>query len=277
MTVNNGYLTLAEFKAYRGGTYEPDPTDDSTIEAMIEAASRFHESETGRTFYPRVETAYLDAIGDREQRLPDDLLAAITLTNGDGASIASTNFNLYPLNTTPKIALRLKASSSYGWEVDSSGNAEGVVSLNGFWGYHNRYAQEGWKSLSTLNNAGALNATSLTFTVTSAINFAAGQIIKIENELMIVGSTNGNVVTVLARGDNGSTAATHADGSTVYLWQFQTDIRQSVFELASAMYGRRSGDNQAGESIITTSGALITTRNIPAYTMSVIRMYRRYL
>lgn len=54
MTVTNGYCSLAEYKAWitmRGGTISTDAADDAVIEAMIEAASRYIDRETGQRFY----------------------------------------------------------------------------------------------------------------------------------------------------------------------------------------------------------------------------------
>lgn len=67
----------------------------------------------------------------------------------------------------------------------------------------------------TLNEGGTLNNSDLTFTVTAGTYFKKGDVLKIEDELMVVSSVSSNDITVLARGYSGSNAATHADGSTV--------------------------------------------------------------
>ena len=134
MAIANGYATLAEFKAWR--TVEStDATDDGVIEQCIEAASRYIDNETGRTFYARSETRYYDAVGGRRLKLDDDLLAITTLTNGDDVAIADTEYNLWPKNNAPYSEIRLKASSSTLWVMDSDGNSEAVISIAGTWGY----------------------------------------------------------------------------------------------------------------------------------------------
>lgn len=141
MTILNGYCTLAEYKAYqaaRGQTMITDATDDTVIEDMIEAASRFIDRKTGRTFYSRSETRYFDVPenGRRELRLDDDLLTITTLTNGDGAVLTSTlDYNLVPKNTAPYYAIKLKQSSVHYWTQDGNGNIEDVISIIGTWGY----------------------------------------------------------------------------------------------------------------------------------------------
>ena len=134
MAIENGYATLAEFKAWKtvGST---DAGDDAVIEQCIEAASRYIDNETGRTFYARSETRYYDAVGGRTLMLDDDLLAITTLTNGDDIEIASTEYNLWPKNDPPYSEIKLKASSSTLWQMDSDGNVEAVIDVEGTWGY----------------------------------------------------------------------------------------------------------------------------------------------
>ena len=75
MAIINGYATLAEFKALLGIT-STNATDDSIIEDCIEAASRYIDGKTRRTFYARTETRYFSVPdgGERQLDLDDDLL-----------------------------------------------------------------------------------------------------------------------------------------------------------------------------------------------------------
>lgn len=132
----NGYATLAEFKVEKDLKSE-DATDDTSIEDIIEAASRFIDTETGRTFYARTETRYYDVPSGRELRVDDDLLTITEdgLTNGDGTAIADTEYHLIPKNVSPKFAIRLKSTSSIFWLPDSSGDTELVISVAGTWGW----------------------------------------------------------------------------------------------------------------------------------------------
>ena len=136
MAISDGYATLAEFKLWKdiGST---DSDDDAVIEDCIEAASRYIDRATGRTFYARTETHYFDVPddGDRLLRLDDDLLTITTLTNGDSTVITSTHYNLVPKNYAPYYGIKLKAASTYYWTMDSSGNVEDVISLAGTWGF----------------------------------------------------------------------------------------------------------------------------------------------
>lgn len=267
MAVINSYVTLAEYKAWataRGQTMATDATDDGVIEDILEAASRYIDKQAVRTFYPRVETRYYNVPcpSDRLLMLDDDLLAVTTLTNGDTTVLTTTDYYLAPLNAYPKFGVVLKESSDYVWETDSNSNSEGVISLLGFWGFHDEYSQQGWSAGGTLNEAGGLNATDLTFTMTAGHSILVGQIIKCENELMIVTTVATNDITVVKRGGNGSTAATHANGTAVTIWNPMTDVRQATLEIARNAYARRYGRNETGASIITEAGLELGPRDV---------------
>ena len=133
MAITNGYATLAEWKSWTV-TGSTNADDDSVVEDCIEAASRYIDGESGRTFYARTETRYFDVPGSRSLRLDDDLIAITTLTNGDGTVITS-GYNLIPKNKAPYWEIRLKDSSSTLWMYDGDGNYEMVFSVAGTWGY----------------------------------------------------------------------------------------------------------------------------------------------
>jgi len=174
MTISNGYATLAEFKLY-ASISSTDTNDDAVIEDLIEAASRWIDSQTHRTFYGRTETHYFDVPDGRELYFDDDLISVTTLTNGDSTVIAATEYNLIPKNKTPYYGLRLKESSSYYWYPDSSSNYEDVITIAGSWGWsatrpdninvaclelakaaYNRRAGEAAEGVATITGAGVV-------------------------------------------------------------------------------------------------------------------------
>lgn len=69
----------------------------------------------------------------------------------------------------------------------------------------------------TLNEGATLTAIDTTITVTSATGIIAGDVILINNELILVGGVSSNDLTSCTRGYSGTTATTHADGTAVYL------------------------------------------------------------
>lgn len=285
MTNLNLYATLADYKAYstaRGQTASTDTADDAVIVNLLESASRYIDGKSGgRFFYPRIETQYYDIPGgggreySREVELYHrDLQTIITFLNGDGTSIASTQYELLPRNDTPKFCIRLKQTSTLIWQLDSDGNWENVLALTGIFGYHNRYT-EAWTVGSTL--AEDLDTSETGWDVTSGTSFAAHQIVKVDNEIGIVSSVASNTLTVISRPANGSTAATHTSGTTVYIWQPMADLKQAVLETANNAYQRRFGKS-VGENIqVTGAGVVLSPRDIPASTEQFINTYRRYV
>lgn len=146
MTLVNGYATLADLQHYLtavGLSFSTDGNNDAVMEEIIEAASRFFDGETRRTFYARAaETRYFnvpeaDSGDPRALKLDDDLLSidASGLVNGDTTVLTSAEYKLLPLNLTQKRAIRLKDSSSFYWSADSSGDVVGIISVKGSWGY----------------------------------------------------------------------------------------------------------------------------------------------
>ena len=69
----------------------------------------------------------------------------------------------------------------------------------------------------TLNEGATLTAIDTTITVTNATGIIAGDVVLINNELILVGGVSSNDLTSCTRGYSGTTATTHADGTAVYL------------------------------------------------------------
>lgn len=110
MAITNGYATLAEYKAWvatRGmaGTVATDTSDDASIEIIIEAVSRYIESETGRRFWKdSVDATRYYQTDDAYCVKVDDLSAAPTTVSVDlndqriYTDLGSTVYELSPAN-----------------------------------------------------------------------------------------------------------------------------------------------------------------------------------
>jgi hypothetical protein len=68
---------------------------------------------------------------------------------------------------------------------------------------------------STINMVSNLSATATTIVLTSATNFAASGIVLIDNEVISYASKTATNLVGCVRGINGTTAATHTNGTTV--------------------------------------------------------------
>ena len=269
----NNYCTLADFlKWVTPLNVGPDYVDDVVIQDILEAVSRYIDGMTCRTFYPRVETRSYDTPMQQELELDDDLLEVITLTNGDDDTIPSTEYNLIPKNYSPHFEIRLNTVSSYAWVQDGTYGPDFAVDVSAIWGFHNSYAQRGWKAVTTL--AEALDISELPWDLTDAGALTEGDIIRVGNELAIIDSKATNTVTVFARGENGSTAATHDIAATVYVWQTMPEINQACKQIAQNVY-RRFGANSTDEQIVTAAGLVITPRDVPVLASRTIKTYAR--
>lgn len=281
MTTLNSYATLAEFKNYwlsRGGENVVDARDDAVIEGLLKSASRFVDSKTGRHFVPYVATRYYnipdpESIDPRILYLDDDLLEALTITNGDGTVIPSTDYTLKPKNSSPHVAIRIMDGSTYYWASDSAGNVHDVIEVTGIWGYHDHYDQA-WSLGSTA--AEAMDTTETGYDVTSGSLFAIGNLIRFDNELGYVSAISTNSLTI-TRGENSSTAATHLTSINVYIWQMMEEARNAVLEITNTAYRRRFGQSTSSVETVTAAGIVLSPRDVPAMAWEFISSYRNYL
>lgn len=107
MTISNGYATLAEFKAryYAGSS---STTDDTVVENVIEAVSRWIDHFCNRRFHTTSsdETRYFTAEFDDLLLTNDDIVSITTLaTDEDGdrtyeTTWAATDYDLEPFNAS---------------------------------------------------------------------------------------------------------------------------------------------------------------------------------
>lgn len=275
----NGYCTLSEFLRYitpEGHTLNEDAPDDGVIENFIVAASRRVDNLVGRKFYPFYTTMYFDIPPDNSLWFDEDVLAVKTFTNGDDVLIASTDYLLKPYNAYPKYSIQLRGTSNIFWETDTNSSGEQVLEVNAMCGYHEEYATDAWRSAGTLSAAWA-STTTLTAALTAnhTLEKRGGQIIRIDSELFIVNSASLDTMTVISRGDNGSTAATHLISSPIYVWKPMEDIKALTIEIARIMYRSRYGENVDVTSTYTPAGIIVTPRSLPVWAQEVIRKYQR--
>lgn len=259
----NSYATLAEYKAYvtaRGQTAVVDQNDDGVIQDLLNAASRFIDTQSRRRFYPSIEAHLFDIPDGREIYLDDDLLSVITFSNGDNSAI--TDYVLKG-RATPYWCISLRDTANVTWETNTGGSSEQVISILGVWGYHDQYIQRAWHQVGTLS-AAIIDTTTLAFSATTGHSITAGNIVKIDNEIYNVVTAAANTITPIARGDNGSTAAVHLVNAPVYAWQPMTGAKQSCIEIANSSYQKRFGRNTGESATITAAGVVLTPADIPA-------------
>lgn len=272
--MRNLYARPDEFTASLAAP-EQDAADDAVILRILEATSRYIDSATRRQFTPTIATKSYDAPEGREMWLGEDLLAATTITNGDGDAIASTEYVLHPSNSYPKYAIKLRDSSSETWEEDDDASAEQVIDILGVWGYNDDYTNA-WRTSGAVLSAAIATTTATTFTCTTGI-IKTGMLLKIDSEyLQVTGTAQGTTDTItVTRGANGSTAAAHLISTAVYYWEVQPDITQAALDIAMSIYKRRYGENTASAATVTAVGVVVTPRDVPAMAADILRRYAR--
>ncbi len=136
------YAALEEVRAYAVFKTQ-DEANDTLLEDLITQVSRLIDKLTGRTFAPDADTTYYVPFCKVEGRdlflgeMDYPLLSVTTLKNGDGTTIASTEYLLLPrahANTAPRFnTIRLKETSDVDWEDDDDG--DGFIEITGKWGW----------------------------------------------------------------------------------------------------------------------------------------------
>ena len=126
MAITNGYATLAEYKAWiavRGlaGAVGTDASDDTVIELLIEAASRYIDRETARRFFLTAtdETRYYQA--DESNKLWVDEIGSLTSISVDylGTRATYTALNSTDYDTIPTNAV-VEGLPIVGFEIDDT-------------------------------------------------------------------------------------------------------------------------------------------------------------
>lgn len=262
---------LYEDKGNEAGATAPSATSLIALFTAIQKVTNRLKTITWN-FEPSYRTEYFTAAPDivnlnwgelvlsnpRGQQLllasPTDM-PVVTL-NGQAISFDVTTASSpvcvpYPQNHTPIKSIRLNDVNGSIWRTWYPTCVPFIdnISIAGFWGYRHDYANAYIDSLDTIQDAAGISATVTTITVTSVSGvdalfwsprFDAGNLIRIENELILVLSTNtvSNTLSV-RRGVNGTTPAIHAKNTSITVWYPEQDLMDTVSRQAAYFYARR--------------------------------------
>jgi hypothetical protein len=266
----NAYADVVTFKSPEYAAIT-DKTEQVRFRKLLENASRYLDKRCGRHFYCKEETRYFD--GADRQLVIDDLLSLTTIKtdeDGDGVfenTLASTDYFIYPLNGYPKYWLEINPNGDY------SSFATGIqkgVEIVGVWGYGDSatpYADAG----TDVN--GAVAAADTTITVDDGSVFGAGMTIRIDNEQIYIESIEAHVLTV-QRGVNGTTAATHANDSDIYIYEYPMPIYQACLVIAMRAWKRKDSAFQDAVGNAET-GLVVTYKDEDPSVRRDISLYKR--
>jgi len=235
--------TLTDIRQYLQLADE-DTTSDAELLKSLQQASHLIESLTHRRYCPHIESriASIDTDHPTELILPDDLLTLSSVTNGDGSSIHLDDVKLIPTHDdTPASALVLINGEAFTY----SESAINAISINGTWGWHDRWSQAWRDSDDTVQDNPLLDsATTLTISDADGADsdgfsprFQVGQLLQIESEYLrvLAVDTENNQLTVL-RGVQGTTAISHAQGTLIETYQPVPAIRDLCMRYAELLF-----------------------------------------
>lgn len=261
------YTTLTDFKSAKmpGST---GTSDDDLILDYIREVSKDIDDLAGWAFAPIVATHLFDAERDvAENGLllkvdPWDLLAVTSITNGDGVAVAPTSYVFRTAGVTPYWGIKLKSSKGLSWTY--ADDPEDAITVVGIWGCHDDYANV-WQTLATLG--AALNASATTLTLSAAAG-NAGELWKIGDEFLYLSARSGTAATIV-RGVNGSTAAAHDNGATIYRWIPMREVSGMCRAGTAMKYALR--ENPQVETLIIDGRTLSVAKDVTQWLREQIR------
>lgn len=230
--------------------------DEQYVIQRIPQVQRVIERYTDRLFAPVKMTVGYDALTMDEGGLVnggylylehDPLqLDSVSLF---GTTAQPSSYRLLPSGDQPKTALYFED------EAVLRGNGLSVVEavrLTGIFAYRSR-PSEGWIDSGDTVRDNPLSASASTITVEDSAGedgllntprFSPGQLLRLESEYVYVRDVNvagtPAVHTLrVVRGVNGTTKATHTQGTSIEIWEPEPDIARSATRLAAFMYQRQ--------------------------------------
>lgn len=131
------YATLEQARRYQG--FE-GVDDDALLSDLLDEASAYINSITGTSFEASTDSRSFDSVDDVDGRtlwFDQYAFSIASVTNGDGTTVASSDYVTEPRNDAPYYAVTLRSGAGVIWELDTDGFSENAVSVDGVWGYSN--------------------------------------------------------------------------------------------------------------------------------------------
>lgn len=274
------YTTLARVRA-EAKVAATNTTDDAQMLGYIGIVTQRIRG-FGYDFEPQYGTEYFTAFS----QYTNINRGTLELVNGNGQkmllasdtdvpSIVSDNLTFtygtqvfaWPRGNMPIRTLRLNdadATVNTTWYPRNGRAFYDTILITGWWGYREQYATFGWlASGQTVLNAAGITASDTSITVTNPAAadslfrtpaFSAGNLIRVDNEMMLVYATDTTAKTLtVRRGQNGSTAAVHALNAPISIWEWEPDIVQAATRQADLLYARRGSFMQTEVSGVATA------------------------
>ncbi len=278
--MTNAYVTLDTLKG--SGVLNISGTgDDSRLLALIEAVSRIIDRYCGRHFYSMKAAKKFDGDGSVSLLIPDltsiDAGGLKTDDNKDRSfetTWATTDYLLLPSNADPTNSDNPEARPFSRIEVDRDAGTKAsfptgreLVQITGEWGYR-RHLERAAETANAI-----ADATTTSITVSTRTDVESGHTLLIDSEQLYVKSYSGNTLTV-ARGVNGTTAASHGGGAVIDVYRYPGPIVEAAIMQAARLWRRKDSafSNVAG---FPETGQARIAEGIDADVAMLLGQYRR--
>lgn len=242
----NLYATLGAAKSVLGLS---STTYDARLLVHLDDASRRIESFCGRVFWTEIATRYFDGRCGTKLYIDDVLNLSAIATDSerdntfDGETwTLGTDCAYWPPNTWPKIGLLALPDGSYAWA-----GYEYYVKLTGTWGYGDGKRAFPWDAFTATATVDDASTTTLTLSADNS-EVSPGHTLLCDSEQLYVTAVSGTSVTV-ERAVNGTTAAAHTAGSTLYHARYPVAVERAVVHVAINLMARAPKSGYKSERI----------------------------
>ncbi len=236
------YATLTQLRERLNVPADDTDNDGRLLVALRQATAQI-DRYTARRFAPAIQTRRYDYQAMYALRLDIDLLELLTLTNSDGSAIDPGDVHLLPDGDGPKSVLQLDVSADTLFYFTTLPGES--IQVRGIWGTHDAWP-EAWRGTADTVQDNPLSAGATAITVGDADGsdaaglsprFQVGQLLRIEDEYLHVTAVDTTANTVSAiRGVRGTTAASHAQSTTIAVYQPPWDVQALCLRWATWLY-----------------------------------------
>ncbi len=224
------------------GLSATDTDDDLNLLHSLQHASHLIESLTQRRYCLSLQTRAIlvDQVDPRQLILPADLLE-LRMISDAGGPLDLKNVQLLPTDRDePASILQLLNGASF--QLDTGAALE--VTIDGVWGWHDRWTQA-WRDSGDTLSAGQLDEAETTLSVhDSAGNdeagfstrFQVGHLLRIEDEVLrLTAIDRANHRLTVMRGVQGTAATAHRSGAKIETYTPALAIRDLTLRYAELM------------------------------------------
>jgi len=263
------YATYEEIKDALPDTFGTTDQYKHAFRRCITQSSRLIDRLTGRTFWPQYATRYPHSDGGASLHVDGTLLEVdnvyMSYDHGENyTTLASTDYFavggsdlLYDATPIYRLDMNQNTTGNYGYWY----TGQKSVKIDGWWGWHDNYANAWEDSQDTVEND-PLTAAGTTVTVNSISGddlwgvgprFQVGQLIKADSEYMLVVKTTiagGTETLTVKRAQCGTTAAAHDQDTTIYVYRPAEIVKEAVIASAVRSFKRAQGSYQDAGGVI---------------------------